>query len=252
MFLSSFGCFVGTCLNMFLIVFLGETLKGIRSVSVDMFVSLQDVVASDTIYTILRIGFDSSVLFVFIVCSLICLIHILSFLMFGFYYAATSGVINLPPSKRLYSYVFRHDNRYYKSCDVKRLVKVYNYPKDIGVRVESFGVRIAFGGKGGSNNIPSLDASLARTMAGLAMLMQVLLTHPRPPAPLSPTIFPRHLFTLLDPCLPLLLHCLPSYPCPQPPPPPPAPIQKVIDVGNGGRTRCWDQKDLNDFIMTSW
>ena len=126
------------------------------------------------LFLVLNVGIS----YIFIIASLFAFAQIVSFLMFGFYYAATSGVINLPPSKRLYSYVFRHDNRYYKSCDVKRLVKVYNYPKDIGVRVESFGVRIAFGGKGGSNNISSLDASLARTMAGLAMLMQVLLTHP--------------------------------------------------------------------------
>ena len=174
------------------VAFQAEILKGFRPTIGHVLTLLQDAVAifcheyagmilqlcSHIVHVVLNV----LVSYIFIIASLFAFAQIVSFLMFGFYYAATSGVINLPPSKRLYSYVFRHDNRYYNRlspCDVKRLVKVYNYPKDIGVRVESFGVRIAFGGKGGSNNISSLSASLARTMAGLAMLMQVLLTHPR-------------------------------------------------------------------------
>ena len=170
------------------VAFQAEILKGFRPTIGHVLTLLQDAVAifcheyagmilqlcSHIVHVVLNVVIS----YIFIIATLFVFAQIVSFLMFGFYYAATSGVINLPPSKRLYSYVFRHDNRYYKSCDVKRLVKVYNYPKDIGVRVESFGVRIAFGGKGGSSNISSLDASLARTMAGLAMLMQVLLTHP--------------------------------------------------------------------------
>ena len=64
-------------------------------------------------------------------------------------------------------------------------MKIYNYAKDCGVRVEAFGLRIAFGGKGGVNIVTSLGVSLARTMAGLAMLMQVLLTHTHTLPPLS-------------------------------------------------------------------
>ena len=180
------------------VAFQAEILKGFRPTIGHVLTLLQDAVAifcheyagmilqlcSHIVHVVLNVV----VSYIFIIASLFVFAQIVSFLMFGFYYAATSGVINLPPSKKLYSYAFRHDNRYYRhglTCDVKRLVKVYNYPKDIGVRVESFGVRIAFGGKGGSNNISSLAASLARTMAGLAMLMQVLLTHTHTLPPLS-------------------------------------------------------------------
>ena len=173
------------------VAFQAEILKGFRPTIGHVLTLLQDAVAifcheyagmilqlcSHIVHVVLNVV----VSYIFIIASLFAFAQIVSFLMYGFYYAATSGVINLPPSKKLRSYVTRWVDRPFKKggdkVGTKKIVKIYNYAKDCGVRVEAFGLRIAFGGKGGSNNISSLAASLAHIMAELAMLMQVLLTH---------------------------------------------------------------------------
>ena len=59
----------------------------------------------------------------------------------------------------------------------RKIVKVYNYAKDLGMRVEAHGVRIAFGGKGGVTMNSGLCASLTRILAELAKIMHGFLTH---------------------------------------------------------------------------
>ena len=97
------------------------------------------------------------------------------------------GVIRKPPSKRLFSYEIRpiYCYTFYKIkgqlymgkklCG-RKIVKVYNYAKDLGMRVEAHGVRIAFGGKGGVTMNSGLCASLTRILAELAKIMHGFLT----------------------------------------------------------------------------
>ena len=73
--------------------------------------------------------------YIFIIASLFTFAQIVSFFMYGFYYAATSGVIKLTPSRKLHSYVTRWVVRPFKKggdkVGTKKIVKIYNYRKDL-------------------------------------------------------------------------------------------------------------------------
>ena len=99
-------------------------MKGFRSTIGHVFTLLQDAVAilcheyaemvlklcNHIVHAVLNVG----VSYIFIIASLFTFAQIVSFLMYGFYYAATSGVINLPPNKKLHSYVTRWVDRPFK------------------------------------------------------------------------------------------------------------------------------------------
>ena len=144
------------------VAFQAEILKGFRPTIGHEFTFLQDAVAifcheyAEMILQlcshIVHVALDVGVSYIFIIASLLIFAQIVSFFMYGLYYAATSGVINLPPNKNLHSYATRWVVRPFKKggdkVGTKKIVKIYNYAKDCGVRVEAFGLRIAFGGKG--------------------------------------------------------------------------------------------------------